>query len=342
MSLEVGTYLSSLVSANPLSSDQVAQGDDHIRLIKTLLANTFPNAQRAFRFPTVSASIITGSIALDATYDNTTIRADATLGTLTVTLPSSGTIYEGWSCRVIKTDSGVNAVKVSGAGGNTIRDYNDFFLLEKYEGARFEYMGSIGWMVQLDVPEPLGFVKMWPLPTVPPKFLKANGALISRTTYPELNTLYSAQGYPYGSGDGSTTFQLPDYRGKFARFVADGSANDPDRTTRTSRGDTGATAGDVVGTNQADEFETHTHVQQGTFNTTNNGAHNHSTPNAGGLLGNIRTDASNVAADATTGTTSTEPNHNHSVTLSGQTQARGGNETRPINIYVFAIVRAWR
>ena len=341
MSVEVGTYLSSLVSANPLSSDQVAQGDDHLRLIKTLLNNTFPNATRAFRFPVVS-SIVTGSLALDNTYDNATIRADATLGGVTVTLPSAGTIYEGWSCRVIKVDTSINFVKVSGSGGNTIRDFNDFYLLEKYEGARFEYMGSIGWMVQLDIPEPLGFVKMWPLPTVPPKFLKANGALISRTTYPELNALYSAQGYPYGAGDGSTTFQLPDYRGKFPRFVADGSANDPDRATRTSRGDAGATTGDAVGTNQADDFESHTHVQQGTFNTTNNGAHNHTVGNAGGSEPDVRTDGGTSVADLTTATTSTEPNHNHSVTISGLTQARGNNETRPINIYVFAIVRAWR
>ena len=41
-------------------------------------------------------------------------------------------------------------------------------------------------------------------------WLLANGAPVSRTTYSALNAIYSAAGYPYGSGDGSTTFNLPD------------------------------------------------------------------------------------------------------------------------------------
>lgn len=43
MALETGTFINDLVSANPTSSDSAAQGDDHIRLIKTVLKNTFPN-----------------------------------------------------------------------------------------------------------------------------------------------------------------------------------------------------------------------------------------------------------------------------------------------------------
>lgn len=43
MGLETGTYISSLNSANPTSSDAKTQGDDHIRLIKATLLATFPN-----------------------------------------------------------------------------------------------------------------------------------------------------------------------------------------------------------------------------------------------------------------------------------------------------------
>lgn len=32
---------------------------------------------------------------------------------------------------------------------------------------------------------------------------------ISRAAYPALHALYAGQGYPYGSGDGSTTFGIP-------------------------------------------------------------------------------------------------------------------------------------
>lgn len=43
MALETGTYVNSLVPANPASTDGLAQADDHIRLIKSTIKNTFPN-----------------------------------------------------------------------------------------------------------------------------------------------------------------------------------------------------------------------------------------------------------------------------------------------------------
>lgn len=41
MSLETGNYLSNLVSSNPTGSDRKLQGDDHLRLIKSTLQNSF-------------------------------------------------------------------------------------------------------------------------------------------------------------------------------------------------------------------------------------------------------------------------------------------------------------
>jgi hypothetical protein len=43
MALENGTYVNSLVTSNPASTDGLAQADDHIRLIKSTIKNTFPN-----------------------------------------------------------------------------------------------------------------------------------------------------------------------------------------------------------------------------------------------------------------------------------------------------------
>ena len=42
MSLETGNYISALVRTNPLSSDPVSEGDDHLQLIKKVLQKTFP------------------------------------------------------------------------------------------------------------------------------------------------------------------------------------------------------------------------------------------------------------------------------------------------------------
>jgi hypothetical protein len=42
MGLETGTFISDLVATNPTPDDPKAQGDDHLRLIKTILKVTFP------------------------------------------------------------------------------------------------------------------------------------------------------------------------------------------------------------------------------------------------------------------------------------------------------------
>jgi len=47
MGLETGTYISSLNAANPTTSDNKTEGDDHIRLIKSTLLATFPNVTGA-------------------------------------------------------------------------------------------------------------------------------------------------------------------------------------------------------------------------------------------------------------------------------------------------------
>jgi hypothetical protein len=43
MALEVGTYISDLDVSNPASTDLLKQADDHLRLIKSCIKNTFPN-----------------------------------------------------------------------------------------------------------------------------------------------------------------------------------------------------------------------------------------------------------------------------------------------------------
>jgi microcystin-dependent protein len=54
--------------------------------------------------------------------------------------------------------------------------------------------------------------------TTPPNFLFCDGSAVSRTTYSDL---FAAIGTIYGTGDGSSTFNLPDYRGKFLRGTID-------------------------------------------------------------------------------------------------------------------------
>ena len=43
MALESATYIDGLVKENPTGSDSISEGDDHIRLIKKVILDTFPN-----------------------------------------------------------------------------------------------------------------------------------------------------------------------------------------------------------------------------------------------------------------------------------------------------------
>jgi microcystin-dependent protein len=67
---------------------------------------------------------------------------------------------------------------------------------------------------------PTGGVIWSPYSTVPSGFLYCDGSLVSRATYSALNTLAAADSYPNGAGNGSTTFALPDLRGRAAYGLA--------------------------------------------------------------------------------------------------------------------------
>lgn len=75
-------------------------------------------------------------------------------------------------------------------------------------------------------PVPSGAVMHFAMSSAPTGWLKANGAAISRTTYA---SLFAAIGTTFGSGDGSTTFNVPDLRGEFTRGWDNGRGVDSGR-----------------------------------------------------------------------------------------------------------------
>jgi microcystin-dependent protein len=58
---------------------------------------------------------------------------------------------------------------------------------------------------------PIGAILAWPGATAPTGWVLCDGSAISRTTYA---TLFAAISTSFGSGDGSTTFNVPDLRGR--------------------------------------------------------------------------------------------------------------------------------
>jgi microcystin-dependent protein len=77
-----------------------------------------------------------------------------------------------------------------------------------------------------------GAVQGFAMNSVPAGWLKCNGSAVSRTTY---SALFAAIGVTYGAGDGSTTFNLPDMRGEFARGLDDGRGIDSGRVIGSSQ-----------------------------------------------------------------------------------------------------------
>ena len=78
---------------------------------------------------------------------------------------------------------------------------------------------------------PVGMVGYWFTPTPPAGWLVLDGSLVSRTVYAELFAVF---GTYFGAGDGSTTFRLPDCRGRTLVGVDDmGTTGAANRLTST-------------------------------------------------------------------------------------------------------------
>lgn len=151
---------------------------------------------------------------------------------------------------------------------------------------------------------PVGSVITFAGSVCPTGYILADGSAISRTTYGDLFTVI---GKSHGVGNGSTTFNLPDYRGRFLRGVDGTAGNDPDKTSRVAM-NAGGTTGNNVGSVQGDQFKSHSHSTWAK-NIMIGGA---------GAHGFRKVDNS----------TDTGTNYQADV------GATGGNETRPKNAYV--------
>ena len=73
MALENGTYINSLNASNPTITDQIDQGDDHIRLIKSTIKNTFPSVTGAVTLTHTQINDLPGDLTALETTVNTTI-----------------------------------------------------------------------------------------------------------------------------------------------------------------------------------------------------------------------------------------------------------------------------
>jgi len=67
---------------------------------------------------------------------------------------------------------------------------------------------------------PTGTVMPFAVAAAPTGYLLCDGSAVSRSTYASLFALLNAAGLPYGNGNGTTTFNVPDMRGRMATGYA--------------------------------------------------------------------------------------------------------------------------
>jgi microcystin-dependent protein len=135
---------------------------------------------------------------------------------------NGGTWYYSNGTTWIRTTKGLNAIS-SGTlsvrpAANSVPSGNVFVATDDHGGTSWETDGTTWYKMGGSIfgEWPIGSVMDWPYASgsIPPQALLPYGQAIARISYPELNALAAAAGYPHGAGDGSTTFNLPDYRGR--------------------------------------------------------------------------------------------------------------------------------
>lgn len=194
----------------------------------------------------------------NAAHVGKTVLFDGTAtGAFTVTLPLANTVTTGRRIHFHNVSSfdvtvqrqGSNAIYPNGASINSIVvGPGDTLTLEAYNGTSWFAVGGTS-QISFSTAMPIGEVSFFPVSNAPFGWLKANGSAVSRTAY---SRLFSVIGTTFGTGDGSTTFNLPDLRAEFIRGWDDGR---------------GVDSGRVFGSSQTDALKSHTHQFRSTGST---------------------------------------------------------------------------
>lgn len=243
--------------------------------------------------------------------------AGGTANVITVTANSAFTAYQNGlilALRIATDNSAATTLNANGIGAKSVRRMAstgevalaggelqaDGIYLFRYSTALNAAAG--GWLLinptidiatpiktSVDIAAPVGMVVDYAGLTAPTSWLFCFGQAVSRATYADL---FTALGTTYGVGDGSTTFNLPDARGRVTAGQDDMGGTSANRLTGLS----GGVDGDVLGAAGGAESHTLTtaqlaaHTHTGTTNS--DGAHTH-TLNYNGAHGSNSTNRAN-------------------------------------------------
>ena len=206
-------------------------------------------------------------------------------------------------------------------GSVTELNYLDTLHATGVTSSEFDFLDGVTSNIQTQINTimPSGVLMPYGGSSAPTGFLLCDGSAVSRSTYADL---FSAIGTTYGSGNGSTTFNIPDLRGRVIAGQDDMGGSSANRLTNQSgglNGDTlGATGGSETHTLTTAQLASHTHSFSDSDTVSNvaiprafiSGSTNNSV-NADGSAVRVDSGSINVSISGTTGSAGSGSAHNN-------------------------------
>jgi microcystin-dependent protein len=179
---------------------------------------------------------------------------------------------------------------------------------------------------------PAGVVVPYAGTSEPTGWLLCIGQAVSRTTYA---ALFSAIGTAHGVGDGSTTFNLPDLRGRVVAGQDDMGGSSANRLTGLSGGVDGDAFGSVGGAETVTMARAN--LPNDTVTTTSNGDHSHAYFNMTSLGISGGSGGAREVFEISATSTSTNGAHTHTIALNGGVTQTAMNNVQPTIILNYII-----
>jgi microcystin-dependent protein len=319
-------------SKTPFTTGDIVANYDTAGVMTGLVQSTqLQNQYYQYTIASGTANALTGTIpsSLTSLPDGmylTVVSAYANTAPATLLLTLGSTLLSAYP--IVKgNNAALVAGDIPGAGYplqlNWSASYNSFVLANPATGI---FVTTV----------PTGAIMQFPATTPPTGYLITEGQLISRATYASLWSFAQTSGNlisdtdwlagqygSFSSGDGSTTFRLPQFGGYFLRTLDNGNGIDPAR---------------AIGTVQQNQNLSHTHSALSTSSVSDPGhIHGILVETGGAGAGSGKAELSNQNQNI--GTVTQTGYTGLSVSTSTTVVNSGGSEARPINIAILTCIK---